>query len=1519
MKRTARIFASIICLITLMDCSRALAAAGQDLPHPDWANIASGKSVEFPTPPSYPDTSDPADAKQLVDGRVSSKRPLWYDKGAVGWGGQPDPVEIAIDLGEVQPIRGVALRMGAGQAGADWPKQIQLLVSDDGESFSPLGDLMKLSPTRPPASGYDAVWLQADKLKTHGRFVKFIVTPTDTGHGCYVFIDEAEVYKGDASYLKLPLPPAAEKSGKAEPATDTWENLAASKSISLETPPNYPETSDANDAAQVTDGQLAQASPIWNDKATVGWVGVDPAVFTIDLGENQPIRGVSMHLAAGSAGVEWPASIQLFVSEDGKSFSPVGDLMQLLNDPLPTEKDYRAVWLKTDKLQTHGRYVKFICSPRNLGNGAYIFMDELEIGRGDDAWLSQPLGSAESPEEWQAVWPEITWKDEFDRIPEAERPARVTIVDGKNVSGDSAAPLHQAAVDEHGVTFSFEGEASKPRAMAWTASLAKPISTDKCRYALLSFRAQGIRRTYEVRPLVTLQGINSQSSDNAVTLMDMNLPLNDGRSHTLLTRLPEGFMAQQIKVSIATEDDSPRLTLERLEFLSQPPATFGADVSPDSAAMPSGMFPLELGAALNGSLSDWFEQNLEQYKIVLDGVRTLSGGTVSVLGVPFTISSGPHNLARMPESSESDERVEFLGHMVDRRFLEPESRHDVLSVDVKADANAREAFLLVAVSANPVQRLGGQPSTALHLDDIEVLSVELTYDRGDSEIAFPYSLADKGCFIPAREIGAYAVAVDPARKLKKITLHNRQFGPNFALAAVTLNTSASPLVPELADIAAPPPARHNPDPAQQPLSVTNSNNRLSFKNRWYECEIDLSQGFVIAKYVNRWNSAAPIALSDSSGLRVRVGDTVYTGRSFASKVMRVAPDSIDVRLTSNHRELPLQLDVTILASEAPELRFVTRSVFHAQASDASFSAEKPLAPEICLPALDGLRIGANEQTSIFFPQYRSVNTDQPIALRAPYGPEYTMQFMDLYNSAAGVGVMVRTNNAEQQMATFALRKDADRGVSGGVCFPAEYNTLAPGQTRTHAPVSLIAHAGDWRSAVAIYRDWVKTWFKPYKSQDKDYLIDAWEIGCHRTSDVICWQDTKTPPFINAQRTKWMTDEVFAFDKSAHGHLPDIVHFFNWTYNDKKKRNEYGIAGTPLAYEQVGGIDFFRAGIQDLQTRWKIPVSLYTLTDRFRASAIPDSKLAQELAASAWYKEPDKDADASSHLRATGQPDGIYMVQFGHPKWTDFVINDIVKMQRDTGCKLVYIDVFAYWSHLKGYNGTSPRQADLTLLRRLKELLPSDVAIWSEYPVTDVESQWHDGSLQYYFLHLNEVFARRYNDSDASSGVLRELPMSVGRFVLPRYKSIGLAGYIEASNSPSQPDALFVNGEANQEDTWRLHHSRIREKLDRAYGVKREYNDCFTTDQPIPQVDTAAAGIVANCFPGENRTVWTLFNARPKTYNGVVLEVPHKDGAIYRDAWNGNDLSPTIENGVAKISVRIDPQQPGCIVQELKID
>ena len=172
----------------------------------------------------------------------------------------------------------------------------------------------------------------------------------------------------------------------APPATRPGENLARGKPYSL-TKPNYHHCTEPGDKTQLTDGVYSQGY-FWTQKTTVGWSGGAPQYVTIDLGKDSPIRGVSWSTAAGVAGVEWLDALILFVSLDGKRWHEAGDLVQLSaakGEPPKGKYGTHVYW--TDALATHGRYVQLAALPR----GPYLFVDEIEVFKGDDALLGKPL------------------------------------------------------------------------------------------------------------------------------------------------------------------------------------------------------------------------------------------------------------------------------------------------------------------------------------------------------------------------------------------------------------------------------------------------------------------------------------------------------------------------------------------------------------------------------------------------------------------------------------------------------------------------------------------------------------------------------------------------------------------------------------------------------------------------------------------------------------------------------------------------------------------------------------------------------------------------------------------------------------------------------------------------------------------------------------------------------------------------------------------------------------------------
>ncbi|OGV35483.1 MAG: hypothetical protein A2020_02400 [Lentisphaerae bacterium GWF2_45_14] len=191
-------------------------------------NVALNKPCSFSEPPSYKLCSDPADSKQLTDGRYCQRATadgdfyFWTQKGTVGWKKLKKPVEISIDLGEIKPISGASIRTAAGRESVLWPGALEMLVSDDNSKFYYVADLTETKRySFPFRSGVYGIYnYKNDELRTRGRYIKFRCFPT----GFYFFCDEIEVYSGPSEFLKN-KDPGREVSG------DSLERLLITKGM----------------------------------------------------------------------------------------------------------------------------------------------------------------------------------------------------------------------------------------------------------------------------------------------------------------------------------------------------------------------------------------------------------------------------------------------------------------------------------------------------------------------------------------------------------------------------------------------------------------------------------------------------------------------------------------------------------------------------------------------------------------------------------------------------------------------------------------------------------------------------------------------------------------------------------------------------------------------------------------------------------------------------------------------------------------------------------------------------------------------------------------------------------------------------------------------------------------------------------------------------------------------------------------------------------------------------------------
>ncbi len=171
-------------------------------------NIALGRPYTLDPDPNYEALArSDLNRTRLTDGEYAPPGSMWGFQTTVGWHDR-NPL-ITIDLGSSQAISGVMFHtVSCGSAGVSWPNAIILEVSDDGEDWSTVGDMVEFTENITPAPEIvdQAVNHQfvTPELDVKGRYLRIHVMQTPP----FVFSDEIEVY-GKSGTASVPAEPGA--------------------------------------------------------------------------------------------------------------------------------------------------------------------------------------------------------------------------------------------------------------------------------------------------------------------------------------------------------------------------------------------------------------------------------------------------------------------------------------------------------------------------------------------------------------------------------------------------------------------------------------------------------------------------------------------------------------------------------------------------------------------------------------------------------------------------------------------------------------------------------------------------------------------------------------------------------------------------------------------------------------------------------------------------------------------------------------------------------------------------------------------------------------------------------------------------------------------------------------------------------------------------------------------------------------------------------------------------------------
>ncbi len=1072
---------------------------------------------------------------------------------------------------------------------------------------------------------------------------------------------------------------------------------------------------------------------------------------------------------------------------------------------------------------------------------------------------------------------------------EANTSERVNALEGRSIREtvlpDGSRPGVEAGAE--GTTFTLTGPPGKAREFSWKAPLEVPEGEG---FLYLRYRAEGLLLADPPYPVITLFGGEAQPG---VLISQLSL---DGLSHLLVVRCKLAGVGA-VGVTLRTDASRASLRIEALGFaatLAEVPMPGGVE----EAGLPQGWRAVDLGAFFNASSGKFVERLLARKGdgVVVDPVRWSPGGIVTLSGVPFqTGPSGRDLFVPTEDRSANDAVATFLGQPVARWSFFPHSRDDVLAIPVGEKAS--EIGLLLAARLPTSESRFILSPRYFPLEDVEEFLVEVEYEDGSVFQSFPYSI-EEGGYRLSRALGAYCIPADPSKVIREVRLRNRVFGKQVGIAALSLN-QGQPLMPEaLRD-----PGAAEPRPAPQPLPggaprVRAEGRKVTLANRYYTVILDLAEGFRIESFTHRLLGHTA-ALRPSSGLRIEHEGRTFTGRDFKVSQVKTSLGRATLLLVSNVPECPLEVRLELGVADTPAL------ALHMEIRNlgtASFRGS------IAFPHIEGLTLGNAEATWLFFPQYRNVLSNEACTLRAGNDRVFPMQFFDIFHAGAGAGISFMTQNRERAPIDYSLAKQ-EGVVSAAITYPAGYEWLKPGETRAFAPVQIGFHPGDWKEAMREYQRWIASVQPPDAGRGREWLRRIFLIRSYAPSATEAASILHTAPiFDKATQSFHRLDEALAVDRTYYnGYFPDAFHFYNWFYSDDAKHEMWGDYDE-TGYARLGGLPVFAEAIRHIQEDYKIPVSLYFLSDRVSKETRVGRELGPEIA-------------NVQHDGTLQQDEHAFYIWPGSKRWVDWYSSTIARVQRETGVRMIYLDVFsvhrAVQSHAPAHGPHLPQwvnEATGAMLRGVRASLPPAVALYSEFPVDDINNPDIDGFLNYAWQPLYEYLQKVYDTVDRAP---RHAPVAtdVYRYIFPRIVQWGFAVGMEGSGERSWYKGIFFNGLSFYDTTWRLYPSRTLEMLQKAHRLRHEFADCFTTQEPEPMVPTELKWVYANRFPGEGRTLWTLYNARFQTAQGAVLKIPHREGTTYRDVWNGAVLQPTIQGGVATLSLTLPPQGLGCVVQE----
>ena len=1004
-------------------------------------------------------------------------------------------------------------------------------------------------------------------------------------------------------------------------------------------------------------------------------------------------------------------------------------------------------------------------------------------------------------------------------------------------------------------------------------------------YFVLQYTCQGLRRQLSYRKPF----IFALTEGKELPLVCYDDIIMDNRVHQVIVKAPKGAV-QGIRLGYSVD----RRTQAHFTVLNmytcceaQLPVCCGGSVEKHW-----NFTPIDLSGRFDRAYS------IHDYDAMVDGGVFFKEKNVCLYGIPFAVETEGNNMiAPSPAPEENNDIIVNFGVPSKRRLCRPVSRHSPIEVEVNGPVT--EVYFLMAMTGMRHQRWGfasdgtilgsycGDVTMPLLVDDIEGFTAEIVYADGRRDTALPLHLG-MGRHGVCGDLNAYAVPAD-GTAVEKVIFHNRLLDTDLNLVAVTVNATEERAYPEML---IPEQAQQVQHTVSKEKAVSIENNTLKLRNGVIAMEIDISEGMRLLRMENGFVETASVR--ETVMLKLRDAERNAVERF---ELLQSSCTELGAALTFRYEQLYLYVTADISGEND--------IVWELKAEN---KGETTFKNGILFPCVSGLNYANWEDNWYFFPKYQNINSNETVFIYEESAPSFPMQFFDVYSPASQGGLAVTTRELGLVTRKYALEKD-ETGVSFYVEYPEMYGEIPAGETFTASPAVLTAHAGDWRESFKLYLKWLRSWYVPYKCQNKQWYKECFWLLAEITDFFETEEFTKLPCWYDEEKQQLNFMKILEEQKEIAGVYPDILHLWSWTNHTDENGNysiQWGNFGT-TDYDQYGGMENFRKALHQVQDEKGVRMSLY-LHPTLLSGQYPQSK--------EFFPKYKVINDIGDNISVDGDS---YRMCHANETWRDHAVNMYPRIYKELDIPLLYVDEFSLRIENRCYAPNHGHSVPSSLLKtdrdfisQLKDTMPEEVVLYGEYAAVDVNARYIDCNISYSIIDsVVDMIETAWRGNDGDDRFSRVFT-NMYRFAFPGIVQLILP--MAMRNLSWHPQKfMFFNGEAIYDSFWDVEESDGLEFTVRAYKLKKEYADCFTSNDVATMVETLSPAICANRFSGSERTLYTIYNRAYTTFRGKALRVKHTEGAVYYDAWNGKELTVEINDGYADIFLDIGAQEMGCIV------